>query len=82
MGLRLIDTTSARNVIPLPADEVSASEASHEDGRVPEPGKLYCLIMLAFFLHTPHPVFGGCICCAEQWPCTQLRLAYRLLEGF
>jgi hypothetical protein len=50
--------------------------------RVPEPAPLYSLIALALVLHIP--VTQGSVCgqCADNWPCSQVRLAYRLREGF
>jgi hypothetical protein len=49
---------------------------------IPEPAKLYCLITLAFLLHVP--ITAGDICgqCGTVWPCPQVRLAFRLREGF
>jgi hypothetical protein len=50
--------------------------------RLPEPAALYSLIALALVLHAP--VTNGSVCgqCAADWPCSQVRLAYRLREGF
>jgi hypothetical protein len=81
MSLRLIDTTSASNVIPLWANETSTDNPSHEDDPFPEPAQLYGLSVLAFLLHTPTRR-ERCIRCYSAWPCDHLRLAYRLLEGF
>jgi hypothetical protein len=41
-----------------------------------------CLYALALTLHAP--MTDGSISgqCAEDWPCEQVRLAYRLREGF
>lgn len=50
--------------------------------RIPEPAKLYCLIGLAFVLHVPAQVGDQCERCGTTWPCDQVRLAFRLREGF
>jgi hypothetical protein len=50
--------------------------------RVPEPIKLYCLISLTFALHVPATTEGICGQCGVAWPCPQVRLAFRLREGF
>ncbi|WP_143202422.1 hypothetical protein [Amycolatopsis sp. CB00013] len=50
--------------------------------RLPEPAQLYSLITLTFVLHEPDPEAGDCVCCAAAWPCTTVRQAYRLREGF
>jgi hypothetical protein len=82
MGLRLIDTTSASNIIPLWANETSTQDASHEDDSLPEPAALYGLTALAFLLHTPTELGQCCVRCYTAWPCDHLRLAFRLREGF
>jgi hypothetical protein len=48
---------------------------------LPEPRQLYGLIQLAFQLHQPEGT-GICAACREVWPCQQIRLAFRLREGF
>lgn len=50
--------------------------------RIPEPAKLYCLAVLALMLHAPVTDGGICGQCSQDWPCPQVRLAYRLREGF
>jgi hypothetical protein len=53
--------------------------------RMPEPAKLYGLIVLAFMLHVPAVERGEpeqCSNCAQAWPCEHLRLAFRLRESF
>ncbi len=52
------------------------------ESRLPEPAALYALIVLAFVLHTPITNDGTCGQCGQAWPCPQVRLAYRLREGF
>lgn len=49
---------------------------------MPEPVQLYGLIVLTFVLHIPVTAGGTCGQCGEVWPCTKIRLAYRLREGF
>ncbi|WP_157162837.1 hypothetical protein [Actinoalloteichus spitiensis] len=51
---------------------------------VPEPVRLYELICLALLVHWPGSARPGSRCtqCEQPWPCPQLRLAYRLREGF
>jgi len=68
-------------VIPLKSYQKNRL-APPVEPRIPEPAKLYCLIGLTFLLH--EPVTDGSICgqCAEAWPCPQVRLAFRLREGF
>jgi hypothetical protein len=57
------------------------------DPTSPEPEPLYALICLTLTLHTDH-VNGSpircktCLWCGEPWPCNQVRLAFRLREGF
>jgi hypothetical protein len=43
---------------------------------------LYSLIVLALVLHAPVACDGICGQCGLDWPCPQMRLAYRLREGF
>jgi hypothetical protein len=50
--------------------------------RVPEPRQLYQLIVRAFVLHRAEDSTGMCRECGGTWPCEQVRLAYRLREGF
>jgi hypothetical protein len=52
------------------------------DPQSPEPAALYSLIVLALVLHTPISASGLCRQCSLEWPCPQVRLAYRLREGF
>jgi hypothetical protein len=49
---------------------------------MPEPAQLYSLILLALSLHARLPKSDRCEECAEVWPCENVRLAYRLREGF
>jgi hypothetical protein len=52
------------------------------DPQSPEPVALYSLIVLALVLHTPITDNGICRQCSLDWPCPQVRLAYRLREAF
>ncbi|MCP3797978.1 hypothetical protein NLX83_01775 [Allokutzneria sp. A3M-2-11 16] len=47
-----------------------------------EPDQLYGLIALALVLHYPGKRSGLCMRCGVTWPCEQVRLAFRLREGF
>jgi hypothetical protein len=51
---------------------------------LPEPANLYCLIVIALFLHKPEPDHEPRRCrqCRQEWPCRQLQLACRLRDGF
>jgi len=78
MGVRLHAEVRPSNVIPLrPKGFVPAVAVTS----TPEPVQLYHLIVLAFLLHVPEPD-GWCQTCGHDWPCQQVRLAYRLREGF
>jgi hypothetical protein len=78
MSLRLIRSPHASSVVPLPQ---TTSGAASADELTPEPSRLHHLIVLALLLHTP--VAGvHCASCSQPWPCEQVRLAYRLREGF
>ena len=50
--------------------------------QLPEPARLYALVVLAFVLHQPTNCQNACKQCTETWPCPQVRLAYRLREAF
>lgn len=50
--------------------------------RIPEPAQLYSLLTLTFVKHTPVAVGNWCNACGALWPCTEVRLAFRLREGF
>lgn len=78
MGLRLIRNSQADTVVPL--RPVTGSDTV-VDAQPPEPSRLYNLIVLALLLHTP-AAFSHCRSCRQPWPCEQVRLAYRLREGF
>jgi hypothetical protein len=52
------------------------------DPATPEPAQLYSLAILALALHRPLADDGPCGQCSHAWPCEQVRLAYRLREGF
>jgi hypothetical protein len=75
-------------VIPLQSYEKNRLWRRTEP-RIPEPATLYSLVVLALVLHHPVPAFspaapGDDICgqCGRAWPCPQIKLAYRLREGF
>lgn len=53
-----------------------------QEPRIPEPAQLYALVLLTLSLHAKHPATDRCEDCAAVWPCTKVRLAYRLREGF
>jgi hypothetical protein len=69
------------NVIPLKSYQKNRLALAVEP-QLPEPAALYALIVLAFLLHQPTAEVGTCGQCGEQWPCEQVRLAYRLREAF
>lgn len=69
------------NVIPLQSYQKNRLIPPTES-RLPEPAALYALIVLAFMLHQPTAAGSACGQCGAQWPCPQVRLAYRLREGF
>jgi hypothetical protein len=48
----------------------------------PEPVALYALVVLTFVTHVPYVNVDTCVQCNTAWPCQQVRLAYRLREGF
>lgn len=48
----------------------------------PEPAQLYSLVVLVLALHRPVTGDGPCGQCGDSWPCEQVRLAFRLREGF
>lgn len=86
MGLRLLDyPPQPNNVIPLRAkDIVHDDRVGLDPGSAPppEPVQLYHLIVLTFLLHVPTCSPEVCACCDRAWPCSQVRLAFRLREGF
>jgi hypothetical protein len=78
MGLRLITSRQSSSVVHL-QPVATADELGDEQS--PEPSQLYRLIVSALLLHTPVPSVH-CSSCSQPWPCEQVRLAYRLREGF
>lgn len=78
---RTLAMSAVAPVIPLKSRQKNQVVPVTEP-RVPEPAQLYGLIVLTFFLHIP--VTAGDICgqCGERWPCSRVRLAFRLREGF
>jgi hypothetical protein len=73
--------SAAANVIPLKLYQKNRL-VQPTDPQSPEPVALYALVVLAFVLHTPMTDGGPCNRCGLDWPCPQVRLAYRLREGF
>jgi hypothetical protein len=73
--------SATANVIPM-QPHYKNRLVQPRDPDSPEPVALYSLIVLALVLHVP--VIGDGICgqCGLEWPCPQMRLAYRLREGF
>lgn len=78
MGARLVSAQRPHNVIPFPSRGLPPPGATAE---APEPAQLYQLTVLVFVLHIP-AVEGQCETCGQHWPCEQVRLAFRLREGF
>lgn len=72
--------TALATVIPLPHKELKSIAPAAAS---PEPLQLYGLIVIALLLHVPATEQTGapCIACAQAWPCPQVRLACRLLDG-
>jgi hypothetical protein len=50
--------------------------------RIPEPTTLYMLVVVAFYTHVLYRNTETCLQCLTAWPCEQVRLAFRLREGF
>ncbi len=73
--------SAAANVIPLKQYQKNRL-VQLRDPESPEPVALYSLIVLTLVLHTPVKDDGLCRQCSLEWPCPQVRLAYRLREGF
>jgi hypothetical protein len=68
-------------VIPLPHKQTKPTTCTAAS---PEPVQLYALILIALFLHGPmteQRCGGGCRQCSKPYPCPQVRLACRLLDG-
>jgi hypothetical protein len=79
MGARLLDDVPPSNVIPMRSKRRGGLTTTDI---TPEPGQLYHLIVLTFLLHVPSVRSEECACCDRNWPCEQVRLAFRLREGF
>lgn len=77
MGVRHLQSLPTGDAVAVR----SMSNPVVEQTPSPEPVRLYHLITLAFLLHTPS-ADRACSCCGRTWPCQQVRLAYRLREGF
>jgi hypothetical protein len=77
MGIRHLQSLPIGDVVPLRSTRTVAVDATPP----PEPVRLYHLITLAFLVHAPLPD-QSCSSCGAAWPCPQVRLAYRLREGF
>jgi hypothetical protein len=87
MGVRIVEERHS-NVIPLHSQDDAAglqatplTESVRIDTSLPEPTRLYGLVVLAFLLHTPSRFIRRCVRCGTAWPCDQLRLAFRIREG-
>jgi len=78
MGIRHLQSLPTGDVAELRA---TTRTVAVDAAPAPEPVRLYHLITLAFLLHIPLPD-EDCACCDAPWPCPQVRLAYRLREGF
>lgn len=78
MSVRLLDDAQPTNVIRLRPKAFR----SVVNAETPDPAQLYNLTVLAFLLHTPTGHSPVCATCGEKWPCCQVRLAYRIREGF
>lgn len=50
--------------------------------KTPELVELYALLTKHFNTHVPDEDSRECQSCRHPWPCPQVRLAYRLREGF
>ena len=63
---------------------VTPRPSAGERRAVPRPVMLCELICLALLLHRPGEAIAEALCaqCGEAWPCPQVRLAFRLREGF
>jgi hypothetical protein len=72
--------TPLATVIPFPHQQ---PEPTVPPAAPPEPVQLYGLIVIALLLHVPATQQAGALCraCAQAWPCPQVRLACRLLDG-
>jgi hypothetical protein len=81
MANRLVEQDKQAEVPPCWQRDTNGLMARPES-RVLEPAQLYTLIALTFTLHVPLPQSGRCETCAEAWSCPDLRLAFRLREGF
>ncbi|GAA5124068.1 hypothetical protein [Haloechinothrix salitolerans] len=61
-------------------------QANTPEPRLPDPARLYGLVVMAFVFHVPDEhgdaVLTVCRSCREPWPCDQVRLAFRLREAF
>lgn len=72
--------TAGATVIPLRQKQESRGGSTLV--ATPEPASLYHLIVLALQLHGPGDTRSErCAQCQEIWPCAQVCLACRLLDG-
>lgn len=67
-----------------PLRHKESPESEQGTAAIPEPANLYCLILIALFLHKPDADHEPRRCrqCRQEWPCRQLQLACRLRDGF
>lgn len=70
--------TTLAPVIPLHGKERNNVQAVVEA----ELSKLYCLVVIALYLHTPGVEPNLCGTCLTAWPCAQMRRAGHLIEVF
>lgn len=71
--------TDLADVIPLRRD---AELVERPQFAMPVPERLYGLVRLALRLHVPDGRMYRCCQCGESWPCGQVRLACRLIDGW
>ena len=73
--------TALAPVIPLRGNE-RYHPAQGDKSDLPAPSQLYCLVVIALFLHKPDVESGACKACLQTWPCEQMRRAGHLIELF
>lgn len=82
MTVRVAESQGRPSAAPRCWQRVHNALVPVQEPRMPEPAQLYSLILLALSLHARYPATDRCEGCTEVWPCAQVRLAYRLREGF
>lgn len=67
-------------------DRSQTGRASQPDETLIEPSRLYDLAVLALVAHAPRTDANAdssrCCNCGKRWPCTTIRLAARIRDGF